>query len=105
LWSGATSLRGRDAGLTAGCPSAVTASVRETFTAPPEIEVGPLGRWRDLTAANHGLRLPARVKSLSWNRDGFDSQGWLLLPEDTRGKLPLITIVHGGPAAAAVPAS
>ena len=30
-------------------------------------------------------------------------QGWLLLPLTAHGKIPLVTIVHGGPAAAAVP--
>ncbi len=103
LWSGAETLRGRDAGVTAGCPSAMTASIHDSFTVPPEIEAGPIAQWRDLTAVNRGLRMPMRVQSLSWNRAGFDVQGWLMLPEQQSGKLPLITIVHGGPAAAVVP--
>ena len=35
--------------------------------------------------------------------DRFNVQGWLLLPENVRGKLPLVTLVHGGPASAAQP--
>jgi len=35
--------------------------------------------------------------------DGFDVQGWLLLPLQAEGKMPMITMVHGGPAAAVTP--
>jgi dienelactone hydrolase len=103
LWSGAETLGGRDAGITAGCPSPVTAAIHDSFTQPPEIEAGPLGRWRDVTVVNRGLQMPMRVQSLSWSNGGFDVQGWLMLPEQTNGKIPMITIVHGGPAAATVP--
>ena len=47
--------------------------------------------------------MAARVQSIWWKSDGFDVQGWLLLPEHSNGKLPLVTDVHGGPAAAVVP--
>src|SRR5262249_40369197 len=40
---------------------------------------------------------------LTWSSDGFQAQGWLLLPTHTEGKVPLIVVVHGGPAAAAIP--
>ncbi len=103
IWQGNESLHGRDGGLALGCPSPTTATVHESFAAPPEIEIGPIGHWHDLTHANAGLTLPASARSISWKNDGFDVQGWLLLPARTAGKLPLITIVHGGPAAAAVP--
>jgi dipeptidyl aminopeptidase/acylaminoacyl peptidase len=65
--------------------------------------VGPLGRWRDITHVNAGLTAAVRVTSLPWTNEGFDEQGWLLLPEHASGKMPMVTIVHGGPAAAAVP--
>jgi dipeptidyl aminopeptidase/acylaminoacyl peptidase len=104
LWRGAESLHGRDAGVSRACPSPLAATVHESFAAPPEIELGPLGQWRDLTRANAGLTLPASVRSISWTNDGFNVQGWLLSPTNAVEKPPLITIVHGGPAAAAVPA-
>jgi len=44
-----------------------------------------------------------RVQSLSWKSDGFDVQGWLMLPDHAEGKIPMVTVIHGGPAAAAVP--
>jgi len=100
LWSGPESIAFRE--LTA-CPSGTSAVVHESFRAAPEIEVGRLGRWHDLTAVNAGLQLAAQVRSISWTSDDFDVQGWLLLPEHAPGKLPMVAIVHGGPAAAVVP--
>ncbi|MGO9425542.1 MAG: alpha/beta fold hydrolase [Steroidobacteraceae bacterium] len=103
LWSGTESFSGDAAGLRAACPSAVTAAAHESFSAPPEIETGTIGNWRDLTAANAGMAATGRVQSLRWKSNGFDVQGWLLLPEHTDRKVPMVTIVHGGPAGAVVP--
>ncbi len=101
LWSGSEGIDGLD--LSPECPGEATALSHETFSAPPEIEVGTIGHWRDLTQANAGTTMPLRAQSLSWKSDGFDVQGWLLVPEHAKGKLPLITVVHGGPAAAIHP--
>ncbi len=104
LWSGEESLGDRAGGISTACPSAITADAHESFTQAPEIEIGTIGHWRDLTAVNAGLSLPARVQSVWWKNDGFDVQGWLLLPLHADGKIPMITQVHGGPAAATTPA-
>jgi dipeptidyl aminopeptidase/acylaminoacyl peptidase len=53
---------------------------------------------------NAGLTMPLRVQSITWKSEGFDVQGWLLLPKEAQGKMPMVTLVHGGPAAAARPA-
>jgi dipeptidyl aminopeptidase/acylaminoacyl peptidase len=103
LWGGAETLGGDDAGASWACPSDVLAATHESFTAPPEIQVGALGHWRDLTNINAGLAIPAKALSVTWKSDEYDVQGWLLLPERGAGKLPMVTIVHGGPAAAAQP--
>jgi dipeptidyl aminopeptidase/acylaminoacyl peptidase len=103
LWSGTDSVGTRTGGISSACPSGVLAAEHESFTAPPEIETGTLGHWRNLTSVNEGMGLPARVQSLWWKSDGFDVQGWLLLPEHANGKMPMVTLVHGGPAAADVP--
>jgi len=103
LWSGAESLSGQTAGLSLSCASAATATVHETFNAPPEIEMGRIGAWRDLTHVNAGLTMPLTAKSITWTSEGQRVQGWLLLPLNATGKLPLITDVHGGPAAASTP--
>jgi len=100
LWSGAEH---SDVELSLACPSGVTATTAEWFTTPPEIQTGIAGKWKKLTAVNAGMSLPARVQSLQWQSDGFNVQGWLLLPEHVSGKVPMLTSVHGGPAAASVP--
>jgi dipeptidyl aminopeptidase/acylaminoacyl peptidase len=104
LWGGTDSIAIRSEGIRYACPSGVMAAEHESFTEPPEIEVGVPGRFRNLTAENAGAGLTAVVRSLWWKSDEFKIQGWLLLPEHPDGKVPLVTIVHGGPAAAAVPA-
>jgi dipeptidyl aminopeptidase/acylaminoacyl peptidase len=104
LWSGTEWLRDGEGYVAMACPSGMTATAHESFTEAPEIEVGKLGHWRNLTAMNAGMHMPARVQSIEWKSDGFDVQGWLLLPEHSNGKLPMVTDVHGGPAAAWVPA-
>jgi len=103
LWGGTDSVATRSERIQQSCPAGLMAVEHESFTEPPEIEVGTIGRWRNLTAENTGAHLAAQVRSLWWKSDEFKVQGWLLLPEHLDGKLPLVTIVHGGPAAAAVP--
>lgn len=104
LWSGQEVLSGHESGLTWACSAAgLTATAHESFMAPPEVEAGPIGRWHDISKVNAGLGLDAVVRSLQWKNEGFNVQGWLLLPKHVSGKLPLVTIIHGGPAAASEP--
>jgi dipeptidyl aminopeptidase/acylaminoacyl peptidase len=103
LWSGAETLDGRDAGGSWACPSDTVAAAHESFTSAPEIRVGRINHWRDLTQVNAGSSAPFTVRSLTWRNEGFDVQGWLLLPLHPDGKVPMITVVHGGPAAASRP--
>jgi dipeptidyl aminopeptidase/acylaminoacyl peptidase len=103
LWSGTETLHGEDAGASWACPSETLATAHETFTTPPEIRVGRIGHWRDLTRVNAGLTANFEVRTLSWRDDGFNVQGWLLLPPHASGSIPMVTVVHGGPAAASLP--
>ncbi len=105
MWQSQETLHNDHAALTGECPSGIAARVHESFTRPPEIEIGAAGKWHDLTHANASLVAPFKVQSLSWKSDGWTVQGWLMLPEKVPadGKLPLVTIVHGGPAAAHIP--
>ena len=103
LWSGTESLNGKDAGASWSCPSETLAAEYESFTAAPEIRVGRMGHWRDLTHVNTGLSAPFEVRSLTWRNEGLDVQGWLLMPLHAGGKIPMVTHVHGGPAAASRP--
>jgi dipeptidyl aminopeptidase/acylaminoacyl peptidase len=96
---------GTDDPVSLACAAHMAAAVHQGFTRPPEIEVGPLGNWHDLTRANAGMTAPAAVMNVTWKNQGFDVQGWLLLPVTATNtqKLPMITEVHGGPAAANQP--
>jgi len=104
LWSGEESFGDRAGGISTACPSGVTADEHQSFVAAPEIEIGSIGHWRNLTALNAGMVPAAKAQSVWWKNDGFDVQGWLLLPPNASGKIPTIVSVHGGPAAAATPA-
>jgi dipeptidyl aminopeptidase/acylaminoacyl peptidase len=89
------------------CPAGKVASVQESFTSPPEIVVGtpgePGGELRAVTHINAGLTASLKAVSVKWKHEKFDEQGWLILPLHATGKMPMVTIVHGGPAAAAQP--
>jgi dipeptidyl aminopeptidase/acylaminoacyl peptidase len=103
LWSGEESLDNGEEYAAMACPSGVMAVGHESFTVAPEIEVGGAAHRRNLTAVNQALHGAARVQSIWWKSDGFDVQGWLLLPEHANGQLPMVTSVHGGPASAVTP--
>ena len=101
VWSGTDRIRGLG---DESCPSGKAAVVRQNFTSPPEIAVGRLGDWTPVTHANQGWSLKATARSVTWTSDGLTVQGWLLLPSRAGGgKLPMVTEVHGGPAAASQP--
>jgi dipeptidyl aminopeptidase/acylaminoacyl peptidase len=103
MWDSPDSVATRAEGNLLACPSGLMAAEHESFTEPPEIEIETMGRWRNLTSENPG-GLHAQVQSIWWNSDEFAVQGWLMLPEHADANLPMVTIVHGGPAAAAIPA-
>jgi len=79
-----------------------TAVIRQAFERPPEIAVGPIGAWRDLTHANAKQVSAGRARSLTWTDDGRSLAGWLLEPRsfDPSKRYPMIVNVHGGPSAA-----
>ena len=105
LWSGADWLNAGGWNLSALFAGATSATVHQSFTRPPEIEVGPIGHWHDLTSVNRGLAVAASARSLTWKSDGYDVQGWLLSPASGVSHTPraMITDVHGGPSAASTP--
>ncbi len=105
--SGEQQLQAGDELISVACASGRAATIHQGYATPPEIAVGPTGKWQDVTHANAGVMPPAaaRAQSIGWRRDGFDEQGWLLLPAGTppAAGLPMVTIVHGGPGAASTP--
>ena len=78
------------------------AAVLGGYNSPPEISVGFLGKWRQLTKSNSSLPMTwGKAESIEWTNDGFDIQGWLVAPAkiETGKKYPLVMLVHGGPSA------
>ena len=77
-----------------------SACVRSSFANPPEVWVGGIGKWKQVTEKNAGLK-PAwgQAKSVHWKNDGLDVQGWLIYPKDfdPSKKYPIVLSVHGGP--------
>ncbi|HJX97113.1 MAG TPA: prolyl oligopeptidase family serine peptidase, partial [Candidatus Acidoferrum sp.] len=103
----------RDAGrITAGAwginlslslDAKISAVIRSSFSAPPEVWAGPTANWTQITQRNKSIKpLWGEVKSLHWKNGGFEVQGWLLYPRDfdPNKKYPLVVRVHGGPGAA-----
>ncbi len=105
LWTGPETLSVGGWSFGIACSSGEAAAIHQTFSRPPEIEVGSIDTWHDLTHVNKDLDAPVAARSLDWHSDGFDVQGWLVQPtnrvnsDDQR----MITVVHGGPSAAWTP--
>jgi len=103
-WHAPKSIAARDGSFSFACAKDTSAVVRQDFEHAPEIAVGKLGAWDDLTHANVGIASETNARSVTWKSDGFDVQGWLLAPKHVRGAAnPLIVSVHGGPSAATTP--
>ena len=85
---------------------AVSAVVRSSFSHPPELWAGEVGKWQQLTHANDAQQ-PAwgEGTSVHWKSDGRDVQGWLVAPArpDPGKRAPMTVLVHGGPAGAFIP--
>ncbi|HXY07103.1 MAG TPA: S9 family peptidase [Terriglobales bacterium] len=83
----------------------LTAVVRQSASAPPEVWAGPIAKWKQLTTFNAGLK-PAwgEMRNFHWKNGSTSLEGWLMLPKDfVPGKTyPLVVNVHGGPSAACV---
>ena len=87
----------------------MAAAVLQDFEHAPRIFVHDIGSPAhpepvQITHDNDALAANVRAKSVTWTRDGFSIQGWLLAPLNPQpGKAPLLVQVHGGPAAAQTP--
>src|SRR5215831_7243686 len=80
------------------------AVIRQSLAHPQEVSAGTLGQWKQITSRNAALK-PAwgETKSIHWQNDGFNLQGWLLYPRnfDPSKKYPMVVQVHGGPSSMA----
>jgi dipeptidyl aminopeptidase/acylaminoacyl peptidase len=106
LWSGAVGASGSAAGrivFSADGSSAV--SVQETYEVAPRIVAGRLPELSAITHDNDGFAPQVAARSIAWTNEGYRSQGWLVGPRSVQPgrKHPMVVIVHGGPASAAMP--
>ncbi|MEO8450329.1 MAG: S9 family peptidase [Gemmatimonadota bacterium] len=93
-------------GLALSTNGGTSALIRQSFDRPPEIWVGPVGQWKQVTHVNDGLEPGwGKSESLHWASDAFTVQGWLLHPKQYAAdqRHPMVVIVHGGPAGAHQP--
>jgi dipeptidyl aminopeptidase/acylaminoacyl peptidase len=70
---------------------------------PESVHSADVDRVGQLTHFNDGVEpFWGKTDSIEWTNDGFNIQGWLMLPinYDPSKKYPMIVEVHGGPAAA-----
>jgi len=108
LWTGpeSVSAEGGSFSLSLARDGDTSALIRHSFQQPPEVWAGRIGKWKQLTHANEGLRPRwGEAKSLHWKSDDKKIQGWLLFPRDfdRDKKYPLLVSVHGGPASSRRP--
>ncbi len=106
FWSRPASFAAGDGRVVYSADGRTIATVAQDYTHGPAIFAGPVAAPRQITHDNDALPARAVAKSVTWTNDGFSVQGWLLAPVDAdpARKAPMITIVHGGPAAASAPA-
>jgi dipeptidyl aminopeptidase/acylaminoacyl peptidase len=98
---------GYDLSLSVADDGRNTALIRTSYTQPPEVWSGEIGKWKQVTDANAGRRAFAgAARSIEWTNGGFTVQGWLRLPPgyDPAHRYPMVVFVHGGPAASVTPA-
>ena len=95
-----------DSNISLALDGKTSAVVRQSFTRAPEVWVGAIGNWKQLTHRNSGLQQAwGRSVSLHWTTDIGVVQGWLTYPKDfdPAKKYPLVVRVHGGPSWAVMP--
>ena len=108
IWKGAEALHasGNFPDFAVSNDAKFAAAERSTFVTPPEIWVGPIGEWRQLTTNNSAIPATSgKAESLEWTNEGFNVQGWLLTPLKVEAgkKYPMVVLIHGGPAGAVTP--
>jgi len=82
------------------------ATAVQDFATAPALYAGAIARARRITHDNDAAPANAVARSITWTNDGAPVQGWLLAPPASAratAKAPMVTIVHGGPAAASTP--
>ncbi|MDB5691579.1 MAG: peptidase [Alphaproteobacteria bacterium] len=105
VWSAPASIAAGEARFARSASGAVVAMVSQDYEHGPAIFAGPPAAARKISRDNDGWAPLVTARSLSWRSGPYTVQGWLLAPRGaaTGTKAPMITAVHGGPAAANAP--
>jgi len=104
LWTGPDVISTTNDGVTAVSLAAdhqTSAVIRNSSENPPEIWVGSIGGWKQITRINDGVHPTwGKVRSLHWSNGDWKIQGWLMYPVnyDPSKRYPMVVVVHGGPA-------
>jgi dipeptidyl aminopeptidase/acylaminoacyl peptidase len=106
LWRSDESLTADEDALSVSRDGKRSATIRMSWSKPPEFLAGPTGQWTRRTRANDSLKpLWDATEKLHWKSDTFNVEDWLMYPVnyDAKRKYPMVVSVHGGPAAALKP--
>ena len=102
LWTGEEAAHPASDAWTAGKAGdgSITAIIRQSASAPPEVWVGPIGNWKPISSVNAGVKPEwGEMRNVHWMNGATRVQGWLMFPKDFSPgkKYPLVVQVHGGP--------
>jgi dipeptidyl aminopeptidase/acylaminoacyl peptidase len=104
LWRRMGSLSAGDGRVAFSADGRTMAAVVQDFEHAPAIYAGAVTAPKQITHDNDAVAPVVKAQSITWTNEGFTVQGWLLSPrKPVKGKVPMITVVHGGPAAASTP--
>jgi dipeptidyl aminopeptidase/acylaminoacyl peptidase len=104
IWSEPVSIAANGTRFARSADGRTVAFVAQDYEHAPAIFAGNPAAPRQVTHDNDGWAPLVTARSLSWQSGPFTVQGWLLAPRSAgAGKAPMVTSVHGGPAAANVP--
>jgi len=104
LWSRPVSIAAGEARIARSDNGNSVAFVSQDFEHAPAIFVGAVTTPRQITHENDSWAPMVNARSISWQNGPFTIQGWLLAPRmPVAAKAPMVTSVHGGPAAANTP--
>ncbi|MGN6279642.1 MAG: S9 family peptidase [Sphingomonas sp.] len=106
LWRRVASLSAGDGRVAFSADGKTVATVAQDFEHAPAIFAGPAASPKQITHDNDGIAPAVKAQSITWTNEGYTVQGWLLSPRTppkAGAKVPMITVVHGGPAAASGP--
>lgn len=105
-WSAPVSIAAGDAHFARSADGRSVAFVSQDYEHAPAIFAGAAIAPRQITHANDAMAPLVSARSVTWRSGPWTVQGWLLAPRNAAARTaraPMVTSVHGGPAAANAP--